>query len=182
MNISATFIRKPIATGMLMAAILLLSLISYELLPVAALPNTGGNRTKLLPQARDLALGDRRDEQVAAAVKHWLLMELERKLATRAADQRDAETVDTKPAFREALQQRRCLVPVDNSYEWKKTATGKQPSAIDIGRPTPDGLGGTVGELALASRGMGSQLCDYHDMTSSRTCIVSASKGQPIPI
>ncbi len=39
MNISATFIRKPIATGMLMAAILLLGLISYELLPVAALPN-----------------------------------------------------------------------------------------------------------------------------------------------
>jgi HAE1 family hydrophobic/amphiphilic exporter-1 len=39
MNISATFIRRPIATGMLMAAILLLGLISYELLPVAALPN-----------------------------------------------------------------------------------------------------------------------------------------------
>jgi hydrophobe/amphiphile efflux-1 (HAE1) family protein len=39
MNISATFIRKPIATAMLMAAILLLGLIGYELLPVAALPN-----------------------------------------------------------------------------------------------------------------------------------------------
>jgi len=39
MNISATFIHKPIATGMLMAAILLLGLIGYELLPVAALPN-----------------------------------------------------------------------------------------------------------------------------------------------
>jgi HAE1 family hydrophobic/amphiphilic exporter-1 len=39
MNISATFIRKPIATSLLMAAILLLGLIGYELLPVAALPN-----------------------------------------------------------------------------------------------------------------------------------------------
>jgi hydrophobe/amphiphile efflux-1 (HAE1) family protein len=39
MNISAIFIRRPIATGMLMAAILLLGLIGYELLPVAALPN-----------------------------------------------------------------------------------------------------------------------------------------------
>src|SRR5271168_4245495 len=39
MNISATFIQKPIATSLLMAAILLLGLISYELLPVAALPN-----------------------------------------------------------------------------------------------------------------------------------------------
>jgi multidrug efflux pump subunit AcrB len=39
MNISATFIRKPIATALLMVAILLLGLIGYELLPVAALPN-----------------------------------------------------------------------------------------------------------------------------------------------
>ena len=39
MNISATFIRRPIATSMLMAAVLLLGLIGYELLPVAALPN-----------------------------------------------------------------------------------------------------------------------------------------------
>jgi hydrophobe/amphiphile efflux-1 (HAE1) family protein len=38
-NISATFIRKPIATSLMMAAIMLLGLISYELLPVAALPN-----------------------------------------------------------------------------------------------------------------------------------------------
>jgi HAE1 family hydrophobic/amphiphilic exporter-1 len=41
MNISATFIRRPIATGMPMAAVLLLGLISYGLLPVAALPNIG---------------------------------------------------------------------------------------------------------------------------------------------
>jgi hydrophobe/amphiphile efflux-1 (HAE1) family protein len=39
MNISATFIRKPIATALLMVAILLVGLIGYELLPVAALPN-----------------------------------------------------------------------------------------------------------------------------------------------
>jgi HAE1 family hydrophobic/amphiphilic exporter-1 len=39
MNISATFIHRPIATGMLMAAILLLGLIGYELLPVSALPD-----------------------------------------------------------------------------------------------------------------------------------------------
>jgi len=39
MNISATFIRKPIATSMLMVAILLLGLIGYELLPVASLPD-----------------------------------------------------------------------------------------------------------------------------------------------
>jgi len=43
-----------------------------------------------------------------------------------------AEGIETKPAFREAFQRRRCLVPVDNFYEWKKTATGKRPYAIAL--------------------------------------------------
>jgi putative SOS response-associated peptidase YedK len=40
--------------------------------------------------------------------------------------------IESKPAFREAFQRRCCLVPVDNFYEWKKTATGKQPYAIAL--------------------------------------------------
>src|SRR5215471_4399800 len=43
-----------------------------------------------------------------------------------------AEGIESKPAFRDAFQRRRCLVPVDNFYEWKKTATGKQPYAISL--------------------------------------------------
>jgi len=43
-----------------------------------------------------------------------------------------AEGVETRPAFREAFQRRRCLVPVDGFYEWKKTETGKQPYAIAL--------------------------------------------------
>jgi hydrophobe/amphiphile efflux-1 (HAE1) family protein len=39
MNFSETFIRRPIATALLMAAIALFGLVGYELLPVAALPN-----------------------------------------------------------------------------------------------------------------------------------------------
>jgi putative SOS response-associated peptidase YedK len=43
-----------------------------------------------------------------------------------------AEGIETKPAFREAFQRRRCLVPVDNFYEWAKTGTAKQPYAIAL--------------------------------------------------
>jgi hydrophobe/amphiphile efflux-1 (HAE1) family protein len=39
MNISEIFIRRPIATTLLMTAILLFGLVGYELMPVAALPN-----------------------------------------------------------------------------------------------------------------------------------------------
>jgi putative SOS response-associated peptidase YedK len=38
-----------------------------------------------------------------------------------------AQEIDTKPAFREAFRQRRCLVPLDSFYEWQKTPAGKQP-------------------------------------------------------
>jgi putative SOS response-associated peptidase YedK len=43
-----------------------------------------------------------------------------------------AEGIEKKPAFREAFRQRRCLVPVDNFYEWQKTPSGKQPYAIAL--------------------------------------------------
>src|SRR6266446_6461001 len=39
-----------------------------------------------------------------------------------------AEEVDTKPAFREAFRQRRCLVPLDSFYEWKKIGTWASPA------------------------------------------------------
>jgi putative SOS response-associated peptidase YedK len=40
-----------------------------------------------------------------------------------------AEGTETRQAFGDAFERRRCLVPVDNFYEWKKTAAGKQPYA-----------------------------------------------------
>ena len=44
-----------------------------------------------------------------------------------------AEGIETRPAFRDAFQRRRCLVPVDSFYEWKKTGTGKRAIALADG-------------------------------------------------
>jgi putative SOS response-associated peptidase YedK len=41
-----------------------------------------------------------------------------------------AETIAEKPAFRTAFQRRRCLIPVDGFYEWKKVDSKKQPMYI----------------------------------------------------
>ena len=43
-----------------------------------------------------------------------------------------AEGIESKPAFGKAFERRRCLVPVDSFYEWKKTASGKQPYALAL--------------------------------------------------
>ncbi len=37
------------------------------------------------------------------------------------------ETVDTKPMFRDAFRQHRCIIPASGYYEWKPTLKGKQP-------------------------------------------------------
>ena len=43
-----------------------------------------------------------------------------------------AESVATKPAFRQAFAKRRCLVVADGFYEWQKTNGRKQPFCIRI--------------------------------------------------
>jgi putative SOS response-associated peptidase YedK len=41
-----------------------------------------------------------------------------------------AETVETKPAFRDPFRERRCLVVATGFYEWQKSAGRKQPYLI----------------------------------------------------
>jgi putative SOS response-associated peptidase YedK len=52
------------------------------------------------------------------------------------------EAVADKPAFRDAFNRRRCLVPVDGFYEWKATGKQKQPYYFSLKSGEPFALGG----------------------------------------
>jgi putative SOS response-associated peptidase YedK len=43
-----------------------------------------------------------------------------------------SETASAKPAFRDALKSRRCLIPADGFYEWQKTGKAKQPYCFEV--------------------------------------------------
>jgi putative SOS response-associated peptidase YedK len=53
-----------------------------------------------------------------------------------------AETADTKAAFAESFAERRCLVPIDGFFEWKKIGKRKQPYMIAMADRQPFTLAG----------------------------------------
>jgi putative SOS response-associated peptidase YedK len=79
--------------------------------PIDVVRETGGQR-ELVPMRWGL-------------VPHWWSKPLnELRAATFNAR---AETVETKPFFRDAFRHNHCLIPMSGYYEWQNTPAGKQP-------------------------------------------------------
>ncbi len=84
------------------------------------------------------------------------------------------ETVAEKPSFRDAFAKRRCLIPTDGFYEWKKAAKGaKQPYRIALPDDAPFAFAGiwerwqsAQGELlescAIITTAASEQIVDIH--------------------
>ena len=66
-----------------------------------------------------------------------------------------AEGIAAKPAFREAVRERRCLVPADGFYEWQGEKGAQTPFVI---RPRAGGLDGLRRALAGLARAGGVDL------------------------
>lgn len=53
-----------------------------------------------------------------------------------------SETIAEKPAFRVAFKHRRCLIPADGFYEWKKRKDSKQPYLVRMKDSLPFAFAG----------------------------------------
>jgi putative SOS response-associated peptidase YedK len=66
-------------------------------------------------------------------IPYWAM---DPKIAYKTINAR-VETVETAPSYREAFKKRRCLIPVDGFYEWKKVLGGKIPYSISMKDGSP---------------------------------------------
>jgi putative SOS response-associated peptidase YedK len=93
-----------------------------------------------------------------------------------------AETVADKPAYRTALQRRRCLIPADGFYEWRvdaggRSAAGGPASRTNPSRRTPFFIHRDNGTpLAFAGLWEAWRQPDGHWL---RTCTIVTTKAAP---
>jgi putative SOS response-associated peptidase YedK len=83
---------------------------------------------------------DRLDRLWWGLIPHWVKDEEGGRKPINAK----AETVSRLPSFRGAYARRRCIVPVDNFFEWRRIngPGAKQPYAVAMKDGSPFGLAG----------------------------------------
>ena len=92
-------------------------------------------RYNIAPTQENLVIrnqGD--DEQLLASAMRWGLIPSWSKTGTTQSLLINArsETIADKPSFKGAYQRRRCLVPADGYYEWKRQRNLNQPHYLQL--------------------------------------------------
>jgi putative SOS response-associated peptidase YedK len=102
-----------------------------EIFSAEPLGEDPGPRFNVAPTDEALVVVQREERRAVVPyrwglIPHWADTP---KVASRMFNAR-AETLTSSPAFREALQRKRCLVPVEAFYEWRREGTVRQPYTI----------------------------------------------------
>jgi putative SOS response-associated peptidase YedK len=102
-----------------------------EIFGAEPLSDDPGQRFNVAPTDDALVVVQRADRRAVTAyrwglIPHWAT---DAKSGSRMINAR-AETLTASPAFRDAFRRKRCLVPVDSFYEWKRDGTVRQPYRI----------------------------------------------------
>jgi putative SOS response-associated peptidase YedK len=80
-----------------------------------------------------------------------------------------AETVATKPLFREAFRARRCLIPADGFYEWRKAGSRREPFHIRLRDRRP-----------FAFAGLWREEKDAQAQRPLRTCVIVTTEPNAV--
>ena len=109
-----------------------------EIFSAEPLVEDPGPRFNVAPTDEALVVVQREDRRAITAyrwglIPHWADSV---KAGSRMFNAR-AETLTSSPAFRDSLRRKRCLVPVEAFYEWRREGTVRQPYTIgrSDGRP-----------------------------------------------
>jgi putative SOS response-associated peptidase YedK len=102
-----------------------------EIFAAEPLIDEPGARFNVAPTDEALVVVQREERRAITAyrwglIPHWAG---DAKIASRTFNAR-AETLTSSPAFRDALRRRRCVVPVESFYEWRREGSVRQPYAI----------------------------------------------------
>lgn len=81
-----------------------------------------------------------------------------------------SETVDSKPSFRQAFKNHRCILPASGFYEWKKTGNEKTPYYIQISDSTPMAMAG-IWETWVSPKGQAIETCSI--LTTAANSVVA---------
>jgi putative SOS response-associated peptidase YedK len=109
-----------------------------EIFAAEPLVDDPGPRFNVAPTDEALVVVQRDDRRAITAyrwglIPHWAESA---KVGSRMFNAR-AETLAGSPAFRDSLRRKRCLVPVESFYEWRREGAIRQPYSIGRadGRP-----------------------------------------------
>src|SRR3954453_7745044 len=114
-----------------------------EIFGAEPLADDPGDHYNVAPTDEASVVVQREDRRAITAyrwglIPHWAT---DAKVGSRMFNAR-SETITTSPAFREAFVRKRCLVPVDSFYEWKREGTVRQPYRVSRDDGSPLALAG----------------------------------------
>jgi len=147
-----------------------------EIFAAEPLADDPGPRFNVAPTDEALVVVQREDRRAITAyrwglIPHWAESA---KVGSRMFNAR-AETLTSSPAFRDAFVRKRCLVPVDGFYEWKREGTVRQPFLIGRSDGMPLTLAGlwagwrdpaterVVRTFTIVTSRPNDQMADLHD-------------------
>ncbi|HEX5825588.1 MAG TPA: SOS response-associated peptidase [Candidatus Limnocylindrales bacterium] len=147
-----------------------------EIFAAEPLSDELGPRFNVAPTDDALVVVQRDDRRAITAyrwglIPHWADAA---KVGSRMFNAR-AETLTSSPAFRDALRRKRCLVPVDGFYEWKREGTRRQPYLIAQRDGRPLALAGlwsgwrdptadrVIRTFTIVTASPNAQVADLHD-------------------